>query len=690
MMQQEKHAGIPVGREDRGNQRCKQIDVSNENSPMLRASTRRRRPDPLLGTTIADKYKIIDKLGEGGMGTVYRAMQQPIDRLVAVKVLLNKLVDDDMAIRRFEQEARAVSKMQHPNTVTIYDYGQTEDGRFYLVMEFLKGKTLTDLLREDGPLKSHLTCHIIRQVCASLGEAHAAGIIHRDLKPDNIFLTTVGSDPNFVKVLDFGVAKLADNEAGATLTQTGMIFGTPKYMSPEQAEGKPIDFRADIYAIGVVMYELLAGRPPFLADTAVALLLKHISQPPPTFERIRADLQVPARLEAITMKALSKDVDARYSNVEELSEDLYQCMSSMSTGPIQAMGMSTQRVPVGGAVPTEMVPNQEVPASTGLVSPQAVPENLSLGVNPDDASTGNNFSSAPPAAATESAPMIHGATQPAPVPAAATEQHFAPPAAGIGSGDSTTPFSADALSPSNELFLDARHRQKRESKGMIYAGLGLLTAAVGILVVVSTRTPESQSVPLDSANLNGGALAPAADPKEDQAKPKTADNNSSSKAKNDDPSRVNNRVRNVKRTNRKNVGNKRTQNTAVATDNDKPVKAPAADNKVSFRFASSPPGAMVSIDGRQLGQTPFNTEFSKEVSPVNFVIELKGYVTKEVTASLARDHQINATLEKKPAPKKRNKTKIIRRVKKQPKPESDRIDDEGDPLNERVDELKDF
>lgn len=288
--------------------------------------------DPLIGQLLAGKYRVIEKIGEGGMGSVYTASQEPFDRIVAVKVLLGKLAEDTIAVKRFEQEARAISKMQHPNTVTIYDYGKTEDGRLYLVMEHLKGRTLSQVLRAEGVIAQDRACRIVRQVCASLADAHAAGIVHRDLKPDNIFLTEVGESRDWVKVLDFGVAKLADSDiAGGTLTQTGMIFGTPKYMSPEQAEGRTIDHRTDIYAIGVVLYELLVGRTPFSAETPVALLLKHISEPPPPLTKVRPDVAIDPWLEAIVMKALEKGPDSRQQKVSVLGQELEDFERAMTT-----------------------------------------------------------------------------------------------------------------------------------------------------------------------------------------------------------------------------------------------------------------------------------------------------------------------------------------------------------------------
>ncbi|MCA9556679.1 MAG: serine/threonine protein kinase, partial [Myxococcales bacterium] len=194
-------------------------------------------PNRLIGTYLAGKYRILQKIGEGGMGAVYTANQEPIDRKVAVKVLLSSLAHDEVAVRRFEQEAKAISRMRHPNTVTIYDFGKTAAGELYIVMEYLEGETLAELIRRERQVAPDRAARIIRQACASLSEAHAAGIVHRDLKPDNIFLTALGGEPDWVKVLDFGLAKLADNETTAQLTQRGKVFGTPRYMSPEQAQG---------------------------------------------------------------------------------------------------------------------------------------------------------------------------------------------------------------------------------------------------------------------------------------------------------------------------------------------------------------------------------------------------------------------------------------------------------------------
>ena len=280
------------------------------------------RPDRLLGSFLAGKYRILEKIGEGGMGTVFLANQEPIDRQVAIKVLHHSLTNDEVAVRRFEREARVISRMRHPNTVTVYDFGRTQADELYLVMEFLEGQTVAQLVRAGGPLPGMRGARIIRQACGSLSEAHELGIIHRDLKPDNIFLTRFGDEQDFVKVLDFGLVKLADNDSVHQLTQAGKVYGTPRYMAPEQAEGKPIDHRSDIYTLGVVLYELLMGRPLFVAETMVALLVKHIQQPPPPMAAVRPDLDVDPRLESVVMWALAKKPEDRPQSVKELAREL--------------------------------------------------------------------------------------------------------------------------------------------------------------------------------------------------------------------------------------------------------------------------------------------------------------------------------------------------------------------------------
>jgi tRNA A-37 threonylcarbamoyl transferase component Bud32 len=284
-------------------------------------SVERKKPEPLIGTTVAGRFQVLKKIGAGGMGAVYRARQEGMDRDVAVKVLLSDLVDNDMVLRRFTLEALAVSRLRHPNTIQIYDFGQTEQGNSYIAMELLEGLTVHDLLCKERPLAIRRALRIIAQVAESLAEAHGKGIVHRDLKPENIFLVTVGDNPDYVKVLDFGVAKLRDakSDGKGTLTQAGSIFGTPRYMSPEQCSAQPVDGRSDLYSLGVILYEMVTGRAPFVHDQPLSLLLAHVNDPPPPPSKATDKQVIPAEVESLVLKLLSKKADDRVQQAAELA-----------------------------------------------------------------------------------------------------------------------------------------------------------------------------------------------------------------------------------------------------------------------------------------------------------------------------------------------------------------------------------
>jgi serine/threonine-protein kinase len=268
--------------------------------------------DVMLGTSIAERYTIVGRVGAGGMGTVYRAEQAPMNREVALKVLRRDLGRDPETAARFHREARTLSQLKHPNTVTIFDFGQTDDGLLYLAMELLEGEMLSSRIKRIGPMDVPLAIRIAAGVLRSLAEAHSRGIIHRDLKPDNIFLARVHGRPDedeVVKVVDFGIAKIRDGERGLEplQTQEGTVFGTPRYMSPEQAQGKSLDGRSDLYAVGVLLFHMLTGHPPFTDDDAVVVMAHHIKTVPPPVRQIAPGRPVPAALEKLVQRALEKD-----------------------------------------------------------------------------------------------------------------------------------------------------------------------------------------------------------------------------------------------------------------------------------------------------------------------------------------------------------------------------------------------
>jgi serine/threonine-protein kinase len=280
--------------------------------------------DPLIGRVFDGKYRLEERLGGGGMGTVYRAKHLLIERPVAVKVLSQRFVGDETAQQRFRREARASGRMAHPNAVMVNDFGATDDGWLYIVMELLEGQTLRDLLAREAPLDPARAVSLMLQACAAVGAAHEAGLIHRDLKPANIFIEQRPNLPAVVKVLDFGVAKFAVEEHDDdynTLTQVGAIIGTPRYMSPEQCSGAvPLTPASDVYSLGIILYEMLTGAVPFSADTPLAVALKHVSEPPrPPREIIPS---TPVELERITLHALAKNPAARPLGGNELRRDL--------------------------------------------------------------------------------------------------------------------------------------------------------------------------------------------------------------------------------------------------------------------------------------------------------------------------------------------------------------------------------
>ena len=290
------------------------------------------RFDPLVGAVLADRYQIVRRIGEGGMGAVYEAKHTVIGKRVAVKVLLEKFLAKSDFVARLLQEARLASSIGHEHIVDVTDFGTTSDGRSFVVMEFLDGESLAELAMREAPLPIERSLGIARQVASALGAAHAKGIFHRDVKPENIYLVK-RSDADFVKVVDFGISKAVkpggdEGGEGYRLTHTGLLLGTPLYMSPEQARGEEdLDHRVDIWALGVLLYECLTGEVPFRANNYLGIISQVLTHKPTPPSKLRPELGLSDAVEAVVMRAMEKDRSLRYQTMADLERDLERLLA---------------------------------------------------------------------------------------------------------------------------------------------------------------------------------------------------------------------------------------------------------------------------------------------------------------------------------------------------------------------------
>ncbi|MBA3541177.1 MAG: protein kinase [Deltaproteobacteria bacterium] len=329
----------------------------------------------MIGREIAGRYRITKKLGEGGMGAVFRAEQISLKRACAVKLLRPGLAGNQAMLRRFNAEAEAVAKLSHPNTVNIYDFGQDTDGTLFIAMEYVEGKSLREVIQETGPLPVGRALAIASQIAASLTDAHLNSIVHRDLKPDNVMLSERGRHKDVVRVLDFGIAKLRDESRSGlnAMTQAGDMLGTPQYMAPEQIRGEAIDGRADVYALGCLMYEMLTGRMAFEAPTIMAMLSKHLVEEVEAPSKRRPDLNLSPAVDQLVLAALIKDPARRPATMELFGEQitaLYQTLpadarsgasSVMSTPMSAVMGVPSPTPSTAGFAPTMPPPSTPAP-----------------------------------------------------------------------------------------------------------------------------------------------------------------------------------------------------------------------------------------------------------------------------------------------------------------------------------------
>ncbi|MEO8796910.1 MAG: serine/threonine-protein kinase [Polyangiaceae bacterium] len=330
-----------------------------------------RPADPFIGREILNgQFQILQKIGTGGMGAVYKALQPEMNRMVGVKILHPKLTNRKDLVSRFRREARAMSHLTHPNTVKVFLYGELEDGSLYIIMEYLDGKNMNQTVRAEGPMPMERGLPILIQVCGALEEAHRAGIIHRDLKPENIFLCQQGGLKDYAKVLDFGLAKVTEREmrpGSIILTQEGMVFGTPEFMSPEQAQGKTLTPASDIYSLATILYEALTGKLPFEAKTAMDFLSHHVSQKPIGLSQRVPGRTFPPLLDKIIARALAKKPEDRFASAADLASAMQAVLAGFTELP---KGLSAAPPPV--AMPG---------------SPQSMPQPISSALPPMHSST---------------------------------------------------------------------------------------------------------------------------------------------------------------------------------------------------------------------------------------------------------------------------------------------------------------
>lgn len=291
--------------------------------------------DPYVGRRISEKYQVLSILGTGGMGVVYLARHETMQCNVALKMLRAQFVGDQNSVQRFTREAIAARRLTHPNVITTYDHGFTPQGQPYIVMDCLQGVSLAEEIKKLKQISVERVLHIFDQACDALDHAHKQGVIHRDLKPGNLMLINYNGDPDFVKVVDFGVAKVLpiNDENAQTLTQTGEVCGSPVYMSPEQCLGQGLDRRADIYSMGVVIYEALIGKVPLMGKSMVETMSKHINETPPPFKTVRPDLYIPERLEQVVMRALAKKPEQRQQSMAMLRQELMLALPKPGQNP---------------------------------------------------------------------------------------------------------------------------------------------------------------------------------------------------------------------------------------------------------------------------------------------------------------------------------------------------------------------
>ncbi|HKO93673.1 MAG TPA: serine/threonine-protein kinase [Polyangiaceae bacterium] len=436
--------------------------------------------DRYLGCTIDNRYKVEGIVGEGGMGVVYQCRHKIIDKRVALKILRADLAKDSEVTERFLMEAKAASAIQDEHIISISDFGQLPDGAAYFVMEFLDGTPLAQVTGGGTPMPLERILPIARQLSEGLGAAHQRGIVHRDLKPDNVFLIQRGKEVDFVKILDFGIAKVSST-GGGRLTQAGSVFGTPHYMSPEQAAGTPLDQRGDIYSLGVMLYELATGRVPFDAENFVGILSRHLYEDPIAPRAAAPEAHIPVDFEAIILKCMAKKPEQRYQSMLQLRDDLWQLERRRGPKPAEPSSVSPLEPAAsveGTALSTELSLASLRPRRWPLFAAIAAPLAIVSGVLAFELGhLGGRAAPAAPVAATGVAP-VSPTPAAGPLPAA---REMTPPAAEVPSEPQPVHVLLGVAPPTAHVFLDGTD---------LGASPVLIDVPVRSLVTVEVRHPD--------------------------------------------------------------------------------------------------------------------------------------------------------------------------------------------------------
>jgi len=427
-------------------------------------------PDPLIGRVINERFRIVNLIARGGMGKVYRAEQAPLGRVCALKVLNpNYSGEHDPEFhKRFFLEASIASKLTHPNTVTIFDYGRTDDEIYYMAMEYLSGVTLHRAIREAGSFPEERASHIARQICRALREAHSHGVIHRDLKPANIFLVEHGDEADYVKVLDFGLVKnVGETKPEDQLTQTGLFMGSPKYMAPEQIRGERVDARTDVYSLGIVMYEMFAGKVPFDRATSLNILMAQVNEPPPPLRTINPGSQASPLMEELIAKCMAKDPDQRFASMNDV------LLALKRLGGLTATGTG------------EFRSNPPLSAASAAESGQVSISRVAVANSGEHPSTAASFPSASPG------PMIGPPSGSLPIPAPS---------------GSTRVLQQEAEAPGDSVAIVYPGNPRR---GRLWAAVGGGAVIAALVAVYALRGPDTAAPP---STALAATQAPAAPP----------------------------------------------------------------------------------------------------------------------------------------------------------------------------------